>query len=183
MAVHIGGRAIEEACLLCHRLQLVLAPGCLPVFASDGLNQYFHGMTAHFGFWDKPPRARKFHWFPDPGLQYAQLVKQRHGQKVKFLTSILRLGTRTVFRETLLALELSGLVQTAFVERSNLTLRELIAPLSRRTWSLPMMPTTSGCTSNGVSLTTISAGRICPWKFGSEDRTNIAFAHRPWPRA
>jgi transposase InsO family protein len=28
------------------------------------------------------------------------------------------------------------MVQTAFVERANLTLRELIAPLSRRTWSI-----------------------------------------------
>jgi transposase InsO family protein len=34
------------------------------------------------------------------------------------------------------ALSLSGIVQTAFVERANLTLRELIAPLSRRTWSI-----------------------------------------------
>jgi hypothetical protein len=33
-------------------------------------------------------------------------------------------------------LALSGLVQTAFVERANLTLRELTAPLSRRTWSI-----------------------------------------------
>jgi hypothetical protein len=30
----------------------------------------------------------------------------------------------------------SGQVQTAFIERLNLTLRELAAPLSRRTWSL-----------------------------------------------
>jgi transposase InsO family protein len=30
----------------------------------------------------------------------------------------------------------TGRIQTAYVERSNLTLRELIAPLSRRTWSL-----------------------------------------------
>jgi hypothetical protein len=103
VALHIGGRKIEDACLLFHQLQMVLAPGTLPVFASDGLNQYFHGMTTHFGFWDKPPRARKFHWFPDPGLVYAQLVKQRHGQKVKFLYSIIRLGTRAVFREVLLA--------------------------------------------------------------------------------
>jgi hypothetical protein len=36
----------------------------------------------------------------------------------------------------LLGLELSGLVQTSFVERANLTLRELVAPLSRRTWSM-----------------------------------------------
>jgi hypothetical protein len=34
------------------------------------------------------------------------------------------------------ALSFSGIVHTAFVERANLTLRELIAPLSRRTWSI-----------------------------------------------
>jgi IS1 family transposase len=136
VAVHIGDRAIEDACLLFHQLQLALAPGCLPVFASDGLNQYFHGMTAHFGHWEKPPRARKYHWTPDDALQYAQLPKSRHGRKVKFLYSLIRLGTREVIREVLLALELSGLVQTSYVERSNWTLRELIAPLSRRTWSL-----------------------------------------------
>ncbi len=136
VALHIGGRAIEDACLLFHQLQLVLAPGCLPVFASDGLNQYFHGLTAHSGFWDKPPRARKLHWFPDPALQYAQLHKQRYGHKVRFLYSIIRLGTRKAIRAALEELELSGLIQTSFVERSYLTFRELIASLSRRTGSL-----------------------------------------------
>ena len=136
VAIHIGGRAIEDACSLFHQLQLALAPGCRPVFTTDGLNQYFHGMTAHFGHWEKPPRARKYHWFPDENLQYAQLYKSRYGRKVKFLYSVIRLGTRAAIREVLLALELSGLVQTSYVERSNWTLRELIAPLSRRTWSL-----------------------------------------------
>ncbi|GAB4482617.1 MAG: hypothetical protein Kow00124_31590 [Anaerolineae bacterium] len=136
IAVHIGGRAIEDACLLFHQIQLALAPGCLPVFASDGLNQYFYGLTAHFGFWDKPPRAKKYHWFLDPGLQYAQLYKQRYGHKVRFLYSVIRLGTRKAIRAALEDLELSGLIQTSFVERSYLTFRELVASLSRRTWSL-----------------------------------------------
>jgi hypothetical protein len=50
--------------------------------------------------------------------------------------SIIRLGTREVIRTLLQALELTGRIQTSFVERSYLTLRELVAPLSRRTWSL-----------------------------------------------
>lgn len=83
-----------------------------------------------------PPRARKYHWFPDERLQYAQLRKLRQGRRVTFLYSIIRLGTRAVLRKLLLGLALSGLVQTSFVERANLTLRELIAPLSRRTWSM-----------------------------------------------
>ena len=55
---------------------------------------------------------------------------------MKFLYSIIRLGTRDAIRLGLQGLGLSGRVQTAYVERMNLTLRELIAPLSRRTWSM-----------------------------------------------
>jgi hypothetical protein len=111
-------------------------PASLPIFTSAGLNQYFYGITTHFGFWDKPPRARKHHWFPGVRLPYAQLRKHRRGLKVSFLYSIIRLGSRQLIRSGLKALSLSGLVQTAFVERANLTLREPIAPLSRRTWSI-----------------------------------------------
>ena len=49
---------------------------------------------------------------------------------------IIRLGSRKLIRTALQSFGFSGLIQTASVERSNLTLRELIAPLSRRTWSL-----------------------------------------------
>jgi hypothetical protein len=122
--------------MVIEQVSTFLAPGCLPVFSSDGLNQYFYAITAHFGFWDKAPRARKYHWFADERLQYAQLRKLRQGRKVTFLSSIIRLGSRNIIRDILIGLELSGLVQTSFVERANLTLRKLIAPLSRRTWSM-----------------------------------------------
>jgi transposase InsO family protein len=46
------------------------------------------------------------------------------------------LGERQAIKATLQAIELTGKIQTAFVERLNLTLRELVAPLSRRTWSI-----------------------------------------------
>jgi IS1 family transposase len=136
LAVHLGGRTTGDACSLLHQVSNNLKPGCLPAFTSDGLNTYFYAITSHFGFWDKPPRARKYHWFPDERLQYAQLRKLRRGRKVTFLYSIIRLGTRAVLRKILLGPELTGLVQTSYVERANLTLRELIAPLSRRTWSM-----------------------------------------------
>lgn len=136
LATHIGSRTTEDACSLLHEVRERLVPECLPVFTSDGLNQYFYGITAHFGYWHKPARARKYHWAADEQLQYAQLRKDRSGRRVRFLYSIIRLGTRPVMRLKLLALELSGKVQTAYVERANLTLRELIAPLSRRTWSM-----------------------------------------------
>ena len=46
------------------------------------------------------------------------------------------LGTRDAFRTAMHRLGLTGTIQTAFVERLNLTLRESIATLSRRTWSI-----------------------------------------------
>ncbi len=45
-------------------------------------------------------------------------------------------GTRAQLRAALGALRLTGRIMTAYVERVNLTLREHIPPLSRRTWSL-----------------------------------------------
>jgi IS1 family transposase len=136
IAVSIGKRTIANACLLIHQVALALTTGCMPVFASDGLNHYFYGLTAHYGHYEKPPRARKFHWFPDTNLQYAQLRKERRGRKVKFLYSIIRLGGRAVIRARLIDQGVSGKVQTSFVERNNLTLRQLLASLSRRTWSI-----------------------------------------------
>ena len=136
LGLHIGGRTLAEACTLVHQVMRTLAPGCLPVFTSDGLNHYFYALTAHFGYWDKPPKARKHHWFPDPALLYGQLIKARSGYKLRFISSIIRLGERAAFRARLLAQGLSGKVQTSAIERHNLTLRELVAPLSRRTWSM-----------------------------------------------
>jgi hypothetical protein len=64
------------------------------------------------------------------------LHKLKTGYKLTDLKSFIRLGTRLAYRQTLQAFGFTGKVETAYVERINLTLRELIAPLSRRTWSL-----------------------------------------------
>ena len=45
-------------------------------------------------------------------------------------------GSREALKNAFQALGLSGKIMTAYIERVNLTLRELIPPLSRRTWSL-----------------------------------------------
>jgi IS1 family transposase/transposase-like protein len=136
IGVSMGDRTIANACLLVHQIVLSLIPGCMPVFTSDGLNHYFYALTAHYGHYEKPPRARKLHWFSDDNLQYAQLRKERRGRKVRFLYSIIRAGERTAIRTALKKLGFSGKIQTSYVERNNLTLRELIAALSRRTWSI-----------------------------------------------
>jgi IS1 family transposase len=135
-AAHIGGRHSADACRFAHQVWQRLVPNCWPVFTSDGLNQYYHGLTAHWGNWEMPPRARKYRWVPDARLLYAQFRKVRRGRRVVRVFSIVRLGTWQAIQIMLCALGFSGRVQTAYIERSNLTLRALVAPLSRRTWSL-----------------------------------------------
>ena len=49
--LHLGARTQQAAYGVIHELRQRLAPGCLPVFTSDGLNLYFYALTAHFGHW------------------------------------------------------------------------------------------------------------------------------------
>ena len=49
-------------------------------------------------------------------------------------------GSLEGFTVQLQALSLSGRIQTAFIERVNLTLRRSLAPLARRSWSLAQLP-------------------------------------------
>jgi len=135
--VHVGRRFITDAYSFVHRLTRRLAPGHIPIFSSDGLRHYFSALTCHFGFWRDPaPGKRTPTWHVDPCLLFGMLYKIKVGRKLKDLYSRIRCGTRKQWRERALALGFSGQVQTAFVERANLTLRELIAPLARRTWSI-----------------------------------------------
>jgi hypothetical protein len=59
-----------------------------------------------------------------PDLLYGQLCKVRSGFSVKFTYTRMLIGTRNALTERLQAVGLSGSIQTAFVERLNLTLRQ-----------------------------------------------------------
>jgi len=49
--LQLGPRTQNMAHLLIHSLRQILAPGCFPLFTSDGLHLYFYALTAHFGHW------------------------------------------------------------------------------------------------------------------------------------
>lgn len=134
-AMHIGGRTKTDAFALVHDLKSRLAPDCVPVFTTDGLRSYFYAVTAHFGYWSRPKRARKDHWFVSPDLLYGQLVKRKDRGKKRFALTRMLWGERRMFRETLRSLGLTSTIQTAFVERVNLTFRQGVSALSRRTWA------------------------------------------------
>jgi hypothetical protein len=73
--LHLGPRTQAAAHTVIHRLGQVLAPGCLPIFTSDGLNLYFYAVTAHFGQWVEELGQRTRQWQVTPGLLYGQVKK------------------------------------------------------------------------------------------------------------
>jgi hypothetical protein len=108
----------------------------VPAFTTDGLRTYFHAVTAHFGRWFRPPWARKDHWQVDENLLHGQLVKRRQNRKVKYTITRMLWGKRSELYDVLEQSGFNRLVQTAFIERVNLTIRPGVSLLTRRTWAL-----------------------------------------------
>jgi transposase-like protein/IS1 family transposase len=131
--LHLGLRTTEAAMHFVHQLVQVLAPGCAPAFTTDGLRAYFYALTAHFGQWVQAPGRRKAHWQVSDTLLHGQLVKRKG--RIKFAVMRMAWGTRAALSAVLDAHGFKALIQTAFVERVNLTLRRGVAPLMRKTWA------------------------------------------------
>jgi IS1 family transposase/transposase-like protein len=136
-ALELGPRSQTMAHRLIHTLQQRLAPGCIPLFTSDGLNCYFYALTAHFGQWlTLSRRGRNVRrWQVEPGLIYGQVKKCSRRRKLVRVTHVMRLGTEAALTAALQGLGLSGRLNTAFIERVNLTVRHGIEALARRTWA------------------------------------------------
>jgi len=106
----------------------------IPAFFSDGFTCYlaallaaFHVVTT-FARTGKRGRPRQPLCAPHPDLVYGQLVKQKKQGK------LLTLSTRVVLGAERLT-HLGFTISTALVERVNLTLRQALAPLARKTSS------------------------------------------------
>jgi transposase-like protein/IS1 family transposase len=133
--MHLGSRTQQAAQHVIHNLLQPLAPGCVPVMSSDGLNLYFYALTAHFGRWVQAVGERRRAWQVRPDLicgQVQKIVRQRKLVRVK---QVMLLGSLAEVRLKLQGLGFSGKLNTAFVERVNLTLRRGRAGLARQTWA------------------------------------------------
>src|SRR5437763_15195002 len=141
-ALQLGPRTQHAAHLLIHSLRHLLAPDCLPLFTSDGLNLYFYALTAHFGQWlQVVRRGRKvFQWQVAAELIYGQVKKSYRRRKLVRVAHVMRLGTENALTAALQGLGFSGRLNTAFIERVNLTVRHGVAALARRTWATAQQP-------------------------------------------
>jgi IS1 family transposase/transposase-like protein len=140
LALDVGERTREMAQRLVHRVRQVLAPGCLPLFLTDGLKDYTTAVLTHFGHWVSIPRRRtpgpapNPRWMPQPELLYAQVIKTYRCRRLVRMRQRVVFGTRAQVAH-LLALQ-GWHINTAFIERVNLTLRHHVAALGRRVITL-----------------------------------------------
>src|SRR5215831_17905155 len=94
-------------------------------------------LAAHFGQWltlgRRGHNARR--WQVAAGLIYGQVKKTYRRRKLVRVTHVMRLGTADALTVALQGMGFSGRLNTAFIERVNLTVRHAIAALARRTWA------------------------------------------------
>jgi hypothetical protein len=97
----------------------------------------FLQVTAHFGHWlllgDCRRKVRR--WQVETRLIYGQVKKSYRRRKLVWVSHVMRLGTEAALKDTLRSLGFSGRLNTAFIERVNLTVRHGVAALARRTWA------------------------------------------------
>jgi IS1 family transposase len=134
-ALQLGPRTQDLAHALVHAVVRVLAPGCVPVCTSDGLNLYYYALTAHFGEWATDPATGKPKWQVALNLLYGQVIKSYRRRRIFKVERRMQVGQLADLQTALTSLGFTGSINTAFVERLNLTLRHSIAALTRRSWA------------------------------------------------
>ncbi len=135
LVLQVGPRTQAMAHRVVHELCSYLAPGCVPLFSSDGLDHYFYALTAHFGLWCQQLGAQKRHWEVTANLWYGQVKKVYRHRRLVRVEYRMRLGQLSQLTTKLHELDLGRVLNTAFVERVNLTIRQGVPALTRRTWS------------------------------------------------
>jgi IS1 family transposase len=136
LVIDVGPRTLEMAQRVVHRVAQVLASGCVPLFLTDGLKEYGTALLAHFGSWRQPARRRdqgplpKPRWMPVPELLYAQVVKSYRRRRIVGVTYRVVFGTMERVQQVLSAC--GRKINTAFVERLNLDIRQRVAAVGRR---------------------------------------------------
>jgi transposase InsO family protein len=74
-------------------------------------------------------------WQVEPSLIYGQVKKCYRRRKLVRVSHVMRLGTQADLSTALQGMGFTGRLNTAFIERVNLTIRHGIAALARRTWA------------------------------------------------
>lgn len=131
--LQVGGRSQEMAFSVVHELKRRLAVGCVPVFSTDGLKYYYYALTAHFGKWEWAG-GKKPVWVLLSDFVYSQVIKHQRRRRTVEVERRVLVGEAAAYRERLCQAGLSGRINTSYVERLNLTIRQSVSKLTRWTW-------------------------------------------------
>ena len=140
LSIQVGERTLAMAQAILHQIAQLLTPGCVPLFLSDGYPNYLTAIVAHFGHWVQRPRHQatgltpKPRWMPLPELLYAQVVKTMRRRRLVEVKHHVVFGTKVAIDQVLSAC--GWQINTAFVERLNLSLRQRVAAIGRRSATL-----------------------------------------------
>jgi transposase-like protein/IS1 family transposase len=136
LAIEVGPRTVEMAQRVVHQVVGTVALGCVPAWFSDGFQGYLPAILGHRGWWVHPERrpdkgpVPKPRWRPLPGLLYAQVVKQYRRKRLVGVTHRVVFGTREAVEHILAAC--GWKINTSFIERLNLDIRQRVAAVGRR---------------------------------------------------
>jgi IS1 family transposase len=140
LAIDVGERTLALAQRVVHQVAQVLAPDCAPLFLTDGFREYMTALLTHYGQWVQPPRRQatgptpKPRWMPLPQLLYAQVVKTVRRRRLVRVQHRVVFGTLETVNAVLAPLGCQ--INTAFIERLNLTIRHHVAAVGRRVTTL-----------------------------------------------
>src|SRR6266436_7127661 len=140
LAIDVGNRTLAMAQRFVHYVTQVLAPDCTPLFLTDGFREYMTALLTHYGQWVQLPRrqaqgpAPKPRWRPLPQLLYAQVVKTVRRRRLVDVKHRVVFGTLEAVNHVLAPR--GWQINTAFVERINLSIRQHVAAVGRRVSTL-----------------------------------------------
>jgi IS1 family transposase len=137
VAIDVGERTLAMTQRFVHHVAQVLAPDCAPLFLTDGFREYLTALLTHYGQWVQPERKQthgplpKPRWMPLPPLLYAQVVKTYRRRRLVAVKHRVVFGTIEAVNQVLRPL--GWHINTSLVERFNLSLRQHVAAIGRRT--------------------------------------------------
>jgi len=137
LVIDVGTRTLAMAQRVVHQVVQVLAPDCVPLVLTDGFREYLMALLTHYGHWVQPERRRqgkgpkpKPRWMPLPQLLYAQVVKSYRRRCIVSVKHCVVFGTVERVKQVLSVC--GRQINTAFVERLHLDIRQRVAAVGRR---------------------------------------------------
>jgi IS1 family transposase len=140
LELDVGDRTLAMAQRVVHQVAQVLAPDCAPLFLTDGFREYLTALLTHYGQWVQPARQRaqgpapKPRWMPLPQLLYTQVIKTVRRRRLVRVSHRVVFGTLEAAQQVLAAC--GWQINTAFIERVHLSIRQHVAAVGRRVTTL-----------------------------------------------